>query len=225
MTTSAPPLWFRLPPGYHSLDRVDLSEFEQSVAAVLMPVMEAGELLGKALHDAHSLVNLFAAIRESENVHTSLGVHPERNNGSCVSFFSLSVTEIASRTAALAVAQCALAQANSTRWSTNSGRLLKLPGGVPAALMAGTLRPPDPDCLERRGFTAPRCEVFQARLTVPCPTGVHVAVADLTSAATWHAEAYSSILEGIARTITFIDPAEPSRPRAQRPSRIRELFS
>ncbi|MFF0447959.1 hypothetical protein ACFYT4_16380 [Streptomyces sp. NPDC004609] len=223
-TTSAPPVWFRLPPGYHSLDGIDLAEFEQSVSAVLMPMLEGTELRGQALRDAHTLVDLFAALRESENVHTSVGVHPEGDNGSCVSFFSLSVTEIASRTAALAVAQCALAQANSPRWSTNTGRLLKLPGDVPAALVAGTLMPPSPGSLEERGVTAPPVEVFQARLTVPCPTNVHVVVADLTSAATRHAEAYSSILEGIARTMSFIDPVESAGP-VRRPSRILELFS
>ncbi|MFI1395565.1 hypothetical protein [Streptomyces sp. NPDC020681] len=222
--TPAPQMWFRLPPGFHSLDAIDLDEFEHTAATALKPFLEGDPAIDRALTDTRALADLLRTMRQGESVHSSVGVHPDGEHGACVSFFSLSVVGIASRTAGLAVAQCALAQANSPLWNTNTGRLLELPGGLPAALVAGTLSAPPAELLGEAGVTSPRSEVFQARVTVPCPTGVHVAVAVLTSAAHRHAEAYTDILVGIAQTLSFSEPAQPATP-PQRTSRILELFS
>ncbi|WP_405804665.1 hypothetical protein OG729_05615 [Streptomyces sp. NBC_00210] len=222
--TPTPPMWFRLPPGYLTLDAIALDEMEAVVSAVLAPILESAAPVDRCLLDARTLVNLFDAMHEGGSIHTSIGVHPDGENGACVSFFSLSVKVTASRTAGLAVAQSALALSNSPHWSSNTGRLIKLPINLPAALLAGTLAAPPRALLESAGISAAPSEIFQARLTVPYPTGVHIGVADLTSAATRHADAYTDILEGIAQTITFAAPAAPAEP-TQRPSRILELLT
>ncbi|MEV6401105.1 hypothetical protein AB0M39_41095 [Streptomyces sp. NPDC051907] len=222
--SSAPQLWFRLPPGYHSLDNDALSEVEQ-VAMVLMPsIMESPAEVASSLNEARTLVRLLTVMRTHGSVHTAVGVHPDEDNGACISLFSLSVKGIALRTAALAVAQSALALAKSPLWSTSTGKFITLPTGVPAALVSGLLAAPHRDRLESEGITTAPCEVFQARLTVPFPTGVHLAVADLTSAAVRHAGSYTDVLEGIAQTIAF-DAPSPAVAPAQRPSRILELLS
>ncbi|WP_190123545.1 hypothetical protein [Streptomyces inusitatus] len=170
------------------------------------------------------MTNLLAAMWTSETAHMSIGVHPDGEHGASVSLFSLSMAGIASRTAGLAVAQCALAQMNSPLWSESTGRLLTLSSGLPAALVAGTLVSPPDESLEELGITADFEGVFQARLTIPCPTGEHIAVADLTSAAVRNSEAYTSILEGIGQTMSFSEPVETPEPAPRPTSRIRDLF-
>ncbi|MCX4820623.1 hypothetical protein OG883_12010 [Streptomyces sp. NBC_01142] len=220
----APPMWFRLPPGYHDLDAISSDDLNQAVSAVLPPILESDPAVDSSLDDMRTLLGLLSAIREGGSVHTSIGVHPDGKDGASISLFSLSVTHSASRTAGLAVAQSALALASSPLWSANTCKLLELPMGLPAALVAGRLSPPPLSLLERAGVDAAPCEIFQARLTVPFPTGSHVAVADLASAATRHAESYTDILECIAQTLVFTSPASPiSLP--QPPSRILDLLS
>lgn len=111
--TPTPPMWFRLPPGYLTLDAIALDEMEAVVSAVLAPILESAAPVDRCLLDARTLVNLFDAMHEGGSIHTSIGVHPDGENGACVSFFSLSVKVTASRTAGLAVAQSALALSNS----------------------------------------------------------------------------------------------------------------
>ncbi|MFF8958434.1 hypothetical protein [Streptomyces sp. NPDC014894] len=224
MSNPPPPLWFRLPPGYHSLDALDLSSLQRSASPVLTSLLEGTELLGPALRDVHRLTNLLAALRTSDTVHLSVGVHPDDEHGASVSFFSLSMANIATRPAGLAVAQCALAQMKSPCWNTSAGRLLRLPNGMPAALVAGTLVDPPRESLEELGIDKALDKVFQARLTIPCPSGEHIAVADLTSAAVRNSEAYTSILEGIGLTMSFSSPVESAAPVPQPTSRIRDLF-
>lgn len=220
MPTSAPPMWFRLPPGYYSLDDVDA--LEETASAFLERILDSKTGLDDALRNVHSLASLLTATRDGDSVHASVGIHPDGESGACLSFFMVSMTAVTPRPSALAVAQCALAMAQSPLWNSNTGRLLELPSGMPAALVAGRLAPPPPSLLENAGVTAASSEVFQARLTVACPTGEHIAVADLSSAATRHAEAYTSILEGIAQTVSFIEPV-PQTGSPQRASRILEL--
>ncbi|WP_327327230.1 hypothetical protein OG735_35505 [Streptomyces sp. NBC_01210] len=217
-------MWFRLPPGYHTLDAIALDELENVTSALLTPILQSEQGVDHSLRDARAFLSLLDAMHQGGSIHTSIGVHPDGEDGACVSLFSLSVTDIAARTAGLAVAQSALALANSPLWSGNTRRILELPIGVSAALVAGTLSAPPRSLLEDAGISATPSEVFQARLTVSYPSGAHIAVADLTSAATRHAGAYIDILEGIAQTITFAAPV-PSAACAPRPSRILEVLS
>ncbi|MFD4143571.1 hypothetical protein [Streptomyces sp. NPDC058572] len=222
MPNSQPPLWFRLPPGYHNLDAIGATEIEQVSLAVLPLVLENEQFVERAHTELRTVLELISRL-DIGAAHASIGVHPDGENGASVSLFSLSVTEIEARTPALAAAQGALAVADSSIWQAHTCRFIGLPAGVPAGLVVGLLSPPPVELLEHAGICAPVCEVFQARLTVPFPTGRHLAVADLTSTATRHADSYTDILECIAGTMAFADPEMSTAP-APRHSRILELF-
>jgi hypothetical protein len=222
MSTTVPPLWFRLPPGYYECHDFGPADHEEIASALLSAVLNDPADVDSARRQLATASNLLHAMRHEETVHLSLGVHPDEQ-GAALSVFGISVSRIEWRPAAMAVAQSALALADSPRWSSNAGRLLDLPSGQPAALVSGTLSAPPRRLLQSAGIVAEPCETFQARLTVPFPTGTHVAVADITSAATRHAAAYTDILEAIAGTISFTSPSPPSSP-PQRPSRLLELF-
>ncbi|MDQ1007134.1 hypothetical protein QFZ82_001619 [Streptomyces sp. V4I23] len=223
MSTTVPPLWFRLPPGYHEYDDFG-PEDQQAIASALLPaILDDPADVDSAERQLAAMNNLLRAMRQEATVHLSLGVHPDEEHGAAFSVFCISVSGIQWRPAAMAVAQSALALADSPRWRSNSGRILDLPSGQPAALVSGTLSAPPRQLLQSAGILAEPCETFQARLTVPFPMGTYVAVADITSAATRHAAAYTDILEAIAGTISFTAPSLPSSP-SQRPSRLLELF-
>lgn len=108
-----PPIWFRLPPGYHTLDLARLNELEHVAEALLTPILASSSAVTDSLRDASALVMLLQAIHEGGGIHTSIGVHPDGQDGAAVSLFSLSVRGIESRTPGLAVAQSGLAIANS----------------------------------------------------------------------------------------------------------------
>ncbi len=66
-------------------------------------------------------------------------------------------------------------------------------------------------------------ELFQARVVTADPMGGHVIVLDLTSRAREHADAYTSILEAVAHTLSFSDPTA-STPSSGGTSRILEVL-
>jgi hypothetical protein len=212
-----------LPPGYYDLDAIMSADIEQVAVAVLPLILENENLVDCARGELRTVLSLVSALDTDAAVHASFGIHPDGDNGASISLFSLSVTEIESRTPTLAAAQGALAIAGSSSWQVRTGKVIELPVGVHAGLVAGSLAPPPSDLLKRAGIHAPPCEVFQARLAVPFPTGRHLAVAEITSAASRHAESYTDILECIARTVAFADPELPAPPTL-RQSRLLELF-
>lgn len=218
-----PPLWFRLPPGYHNLEALSTADIDQVAETVLPLILHDRTVVDRSLSELRALLALLSALRDGDSFHTSLGVHPDGDYGASLSVFSLSVTRISLRSPALAAAQCAVSIAKSRIWRTNTVRQLQLPMGIPATLVTGILSTPPPELLMEAGIEASTCEVFQARLAVPFPTSRHIAVADLTSAAVRHAESYTEIVEGIAQTMTFDSPAQVSAP-SRRPSGILELL-
>ncbi|GLF98400.1 hypothetical protein [Streptomyces yaizuensis] len=200
-----------------------LAHIDEGAADALRPLLGDTTMMAVILRDLRITADLLLALHNSDTTHTSLGIHPDERHGACVSFLSLSITRIAHRTPQMAVAQCALAQRESPLWQEAAGRLISLPDGTPAALVSGTLTAPPNHSSQALGVSMPSAEVFQARLTVPFPSREHVAVADLTTAAVHHSSSYSSILEGIAQTMSFSDPGELQQ-QPQRYSRLRELF-
>ncbi|WP_433572963.1 hypothetical protein [Streptomyces sp. CA-251247] len=218
-----PPMWFRLPPGYHSLDDVTLDELEHATTAVLAPILDGTDVVERALVDAQVLVELLATVREGRSMLASIGVHPDGSDGTSLSIFTLAMITNSAPTRILAVAESALSIVESPLWRAHTRKLLELSVG-PAALVAGTLAAPPPATLRQMGITVEPIDVFQARLTFSCPGSQHVAVADLTSAATRHADSYTDILEAIGHTMTFTPP-HPVEAPAPRASRILELFS
>ncbi|WP_455351541.1 hypothetical protein [Streptomyces sp. SYSU K217416] len=145
-------------------------------------------------------------------VYSAFGLHCEGLTRASVSFLTLSVLSTVTRDPALAVARAAASLTQSPTYATRSHTILELTCSLPAVLVTGMLK-------NQLGV-----EVFQARLVVAYPGGRYAAVADLTSPATEHGEAYTAILEGIGQTISFIDPESPATPEQRGTSRILELL-
>ncbi|WP_329097522.1 hypothetical protein [Streptomyces sp. NBC_01439] len=145
-------------------------------------------------------------------VHTALGFHPEDPAGVATSLFSLTIRRIEQPNPRLAVARAALAIARSPLWTSAVRRFIDLPSALPCSLVAGIISVAD---VERH--------LFQARVAMVHPDGLHLLVLDLTSACTEHAAAYTDILEAVAHTLQFTDP-DPSAPKASGTSRILEVL-
>ncbi|MFI1014965.1 hypothetical protein [Streptomyces sp. NPDC020965] len=219
-------MWFLMPPGYYSISEIEMADLERTISALLKPVLDDPSAVEDALRDAHASISLLRTMREHGGVHTAFGMHPDDRQGTSVSVFCLSMIKAAPSTSNLLAVRAGLAAVNSPLWSGNTCRRIELPIGT-AALVTGSLAAPTPATMAQRGIVAEASEVFQARLTVPCPDGTHLAVADLTSAATHLAQSYTGILEGIAQTMTFTPPlpTQPVDPSSQRASRILDVLS
>ncbi|MGW6705425.1 hypothetical protein ACWGDE_11110 [Streptomyces sp. NPDC054956] len=205
MTGALPPVWFRLPPGFHDIGRADRAALNEVAEALGVP--EAGRQLAR-------LMDGLDALAGHHVVHTSIGLHPDEPEGLSASLFSLAVLRAGHPNPRVSVARAALAVAGSALWSGSTRRFVDLASELPCALVAGVISVPGVE----RGL-------FQARAVTVHPEGRHVLVLDLTSAATGHAEAYTTILEAVTHTIAFQDPSPgPRPPGAAGTSRVLELL-
>ncbi len=200
---SVPPVWFRLPPGFHDIspgDRATLDAFAEALGST-----DAQRELSQLMDDLEELAG-------HDVVHTAIGFHPEEPVGVATSLFSLTVRPAQQPNPRLTVARTALAIARSPHWTSCIRQFIELPSGLPCCLVAGTICVPD---VENR--------LFQARVATVHPDGLHLLVLDLTSASAQHAEAYTNILEAVAHTALFSDP-DASAPTAAGTSRILEVL-
>lgn len=200
---SVPPVWFRLPPGFHDIspgDRATLDAFAEALGST-----DAQRELSQLMDDLEELAG-------HDVVHTAIGFHPEEPVGVATSLFSLTVRPAQQPNPRLTVARTALAIARSPHWTSCIRQFIELPSGLPCCLVAGTICVPD---VENR--------LFQARVATVHPDGLHLIVLDLTSASAQHAEAYTNILEAVAHTALFSDP-DASAPTAAGTSRILEVL-
>ncbi|MEU7278141.1 hypothetical protein AB0A69_05020 [Streptomyces sp. NPDC045431] len=222
---NAPPVWFRLPPGFHSLETITDEGLMRAVTSVVTPLLGQSPEADQALRDARVLTELITALFEQGTAFLAFGLHPDGAHGACMSLFSLSTISTAAPSPHVAAARTGITLADSSAWRTRNCRLLELPSGIPAAMVAGTLAPPM-DLVQRAGISPRAGEVFQARIAVPYPSGSHVVVADLASAATRHADSYTDILEGIAHTLSFSHPEDDSNAASAAPtSRLLEFLT
>ncbi|MFG2988834.1 hypothetical protein ACGFZK_05940 [Streptomyces sp. NPDC048257] len=199
----APPVWFRLPPGFHDIgpgDRASLDAFAEALRSLA------------AQRELSRLMDGLEELAGHDVVHTAFGFHPEEPVGVTTSLFSLTVRKVEQPNPRLAVARTALAIARSPLWASTDRRFVDLPSTLPCCLVTGVLSVPD---VEHR--------LFQARVATAHPDGLHLLVLDLTSASTQHADAYSDILEAVAHTLCFSDP-DPGAPTAAGTSRILEVL-
>ncbi|CAM5299080.1 hypothetical protein GCM10010343_27400 [Streptomyces avidinii] len=198
-----PPVWFRLPPGFHDIGPGDASSLEAFA-----------EALGStaAQRDLSQLMDGLEDLKGHDVVHTALGFHPEEPVGVSTSLFSLTIRRVEQPNPRLAVARTALAIARSSLWTSAVRRFIDLPSTLPCCLVAGTISVPE---IEHH--------LFQARITTVHPDALHLLVLDLTSASSQHAGAYTDILEAVAHTLQFTDP-DPSVPTAAGTSRILEVL-
>ncbi|MET9687174.1 hypothetical protein ABZY81_01670 [Streptomyces sp. NPDC006514] len=201
--SSFPPVWFRLPPGFHDIGPGDAASLD-AFAKALDSQAARGEL--------SQLMDSLEELAGHDVVHTALGFHPEEPVGATTSLFSLTIRRVEQPNPQLAVARTALAIARSTLWTSSVRRFIDLPSALPCCLVGGIISVPN---IEHR--------LFQARVTTVHPDGLHLLVLDLTSACTEHAAAYTDILEAVAHTLQFTDPG-PSVPKAIGTSRILEVL-
>lgn len=221
MTTHrpVPPVWFRLPPGFHDIgpgDRGALEEVAGALGALggFGPGPDdglgagTGTGTGAAADAGSQLARLMDCLDELAAqpglrlLHSAIGLHPEGPEAVSASVFSLAARPAGDVGSGAGVERTALALARSAPVGDGARRFLDLASGLPCALVSGVLPGPG---------TGP--ELFQARAVTAHPDGHHLLLLDLTSTATAHAGAYTSILEAVVHTIAFADP----RPRPPGP--------
>ncbi|MFJ6777883.1 hypothetical protein [Streptomyces yangpuensis] len=201
--STVPPIWFRLPAGFHDIrpsDRTMLDAFAEALGG------------SDSRRELSRLIDGLEELNDHNVVHTAIGLHPEEPVGVATSLFALTVRPVQQSNPRLTVARTALAIARSSLWISSIRRFIDLPSGLPCCLVAGTMSVPD---VEDR--------LFQARVATVHPDGLHLLVLDLTSASTQHADAYTDILEAVAHTTLFTDP-DASAPPAAGKSRILEVL-
>ncbi len=200
---TVPPVWFRLPPGFHTITPGDRQALECMADALGSPAARA---------DIARLMGGLNGLQAHHVVHTSIGLHPDNALGVSTSFFSLTVRPAQHPNPGVAVAQTSLAISRSALWSKATRRVIELPSSLPCYLVAGLISPPGVGD-----------QLFQARAVTADAQGRHVLILDLTSAAVGNGEAYTSILEAVTYTISFSDP-DASPPPLPGTSRILEVL-
>ncbi|KJY20642.1 MULTISPECIES: hypothetical protein [Streptomyces] len=201
--TPVPPVWFRLPPGFHDIAPSDREALDTTAEA-----LESAD----ARSELSRLMDGLDDLKGHDVVHTSIGLHPEDPTGVATSLFSLTVRAAAQPNPRLTVARAALGIARSPLWTSSTRRFIELPSGLPCSLVAGIISLPG---VEHR--------LFQARIATVHTDGLHLLVLDLTSACAQHADAYTEILEAVAHTIRFSDP-DPKAATPEGTSRILEVL-
>ncbi|WP_030712987.1 hypothetical protein [Streptomyces sp. NRRL F-2580] len=204
---TVPPLWFQLPPGFHTVSSDDRHALE-----CMADALESAE----ARTDVTRLMGGLDGLSGHHVVHTSIGLHPDDVLGVSTSFFSLTVRPAQHPNSGVAVAQTSLAISRSALWCDATRTVIELPSSLPCYLVAGLISLPGADN-----------RLFQARAITAHAQGRRVLILDLTSAAIGNSEAYTSILEAITYTIAFSDPdpdPEASPPPPAATSRILEVL-
>ncbi|MGI5446360.1 hypothetical protein ACQEVM_11470 [Streptomyces sp. CA-243310] len=202
-TITMPPVWFRLPPGFHHISPEDRASVDFVADALGSP--DARQQLSQIMDKLDELTH-------HDVVHTSVGLHPGESDDLCTSLFSLTGRLSPYSDPRLGVARTALAIAGSTLWNSSACRFIDLPSQQPCAMVAGSIKLPEQ-----------KQEMFQARVSMQHPTDPYLLILDLTSAATVHADAYTDIIEAVAYTVSAIDPT-PTAPDGPNTSRILEVL-
>ncbi|MET9636395.1 hypothetical protein ABZY83_08225 [Streptomyces virginiae] len=202
-SSASPPLWFRLPPGFHDVSPSDRAALDEIAYSLGSPDTQ-GELA--------RLMDGLAELAGHRVVHTALGLHPDEPTGVCTSLFSLTIRPTGEVDLNLSLARTALAIAKSSLWTSSLRRPVELPSALPCYLIAGTIALPGTGQ-----------QLFQARVATAHADGRHILVLDLTSAAVHQAEGYTDIIEAIAHTVRFTDP-DPSPADTPGTSRLLEVL-
>jgi hypothetical protein len=221
---SEPAVWFRLPPGYHSLDTIGPEAIQQQVELlVTYGVLDTAGAQEASRH-ATAVSKLRNLLMERDAFHLSLGFHPEQDAGVCASLFSLAAVKTTAPSPRVAVARAGLALAESDQWKPERAEFLPL-GTAPAAFVCGRMTSFASSGADEVDVLPTPDEVFQARVVMPFPGSGRLLVADLTTTAVAQADAYADILEGIAHTITFRAPEAQSDATPTAVSQILDVLS
>lgn len=194
-------IWYALPGGFMdvplaALDPDPGSDAERHLEQTMGLVLDAApaevrERYLVALRDVHAM----ARYMQSEGVlGCSIGMHLADDGTSALSVFTVALKEIEwSPPKVTAVRAVAL------RESSENVGMLTLAGGHPASV-ADTFVPK---------FAAPGVppqDLYQCNVYVPDPSGSQLAVLTLSTTAVSVRPHYRQMMEGVAYTVSFVDP-------------------
>ncbi|MEW2402704.1 hypothetical protein [Streptomyces sp. NPDC046862] len=198
--TRKPSFWYGLPVGYLSLDLHPPAERLMEVVNQLrgLPEQERDEA-DRALRLYAGIVNLLNANRVQE---CALGVHPNDSGGFTTSVFTVSTMLTAGNSSKLVVAGLAGSAADGR----DEGMCpLELPCGV--GFLAEKRSPAPRSSRRPEASDAAPSHIWQGTIAVAAPSAPELIVLQMVTPDLDSADAYRDILLGIARTLTFTDPA------------------
>lgn len=195
-----PSFWYRLPVGYVSLDLYPPAERLRELVTQLrgLPEQERDEA-DRALRLYTGIVSLLNSNRVQE---CALGVHPNDSGGFTTSVFTVSTMLTAGNSSKLVMAGLVGNAADDREEGT---RPLELPCGL-GVLSEKRPTAPRPSRQPEASNTAPT-HIWQGTVAVAAPSTPELIVLQMVTPDLDSADAYRDILLGIARTLTFTDPA------------------
>ncbi|MFJ9339778.1 hypothetical protein ACIRP0_10840 [Streptomyces sp. NPDC101733] len=202
--TSLPPVWFRLPAGFHDLSPHDRESLDVVAEAL-------GSISGR--QELSELMDNVDRFTDRHVAYTSIGLHPDGAVGVATSVFALTLRPAEHPNPRVSVARTTLAITRSRLWTESSGRVLDLPSTLPCSMVTGAISLPG---VGQR--------LFQGRIVMAHPSGTHVVLLDLTSAAIRYTDAYTDIIEAVAHTVAFSDPEPSPHTDPKQPSRVMEVL-
>ncbi|MBT2510758.1 hypothetical protein J7I98_34045 [Streptomyces sp. ISL-98] len=197
--TRKPAFWYGLPVGYMSLDLLPPAERLMEIINQLrgLPEQERDEA-DRALRLYAGIISLLNTNRVQE---CALGVHPDDAGGFTTSVFTVS-TLPTSGSAKLVVAGLAGSAADGP---DEGMRPLELPCGV--GFLAEKRSPAPRSSRHPERSDAASSHIWQGTVAVAAPSTPELIVLQMVTPDLDSADDYRNILLGIARTLTFTDPA------------------
>jgi hypothetical protein len=197
---SKPAFWYGLPVGYVSLDFLPPAERLMEIVNQLrgLPEQERDEA-DRALRLYAGIINLLNTNRVQE---CALGMHPDDAGGFTTSVFTVS-TVLTPGSAKLVVAGLAGSAADSP---DEGMRPLGLPCGL--GYLSEKRAPAPRSSRHPERSDAASSHIWQGTVAVAAPSAPELIVLQMVTPDLDSADDYRNILLGIARTLTFTDPAQ-----------------
>lgn len=196
--------WYGLPHGYHEVD------LKPSLEGLDEVVRQIKELPGEDRDRADQVFRLYAMVvmmlQKQEVRGCALGVHPDDNDGASLSVLTFTSVPLPGVNPQILLAKMS---AGAGERLEDGVRPLDLPVGIGFLIESvhETVAPGTSD----EGKDAPRREpVWQGTVAIPDARSSSVVAVQMVTSSVELAEDYRSVLLGVARTVTFTDPAQES---------------
>ncbi|MFF3820067.1 hypothetical protein ACFYYD_26325 [Streptomyces bluensis] len=195
-----PTFWYGLPVGYVSLDLHPPAERLMEIVNQLRGLPEGErEEADRALRLYAGIVSLLNTNRVQQ---CALGVHPDDSGGFTTSVFTVSTLPTSGNSAKLVVAGLAGSAADGR---DDGMRPLELPCGL--GFLSEKRSPAPRSSRQLEASEAAPSHIWQGTVAVAAPSAPELIVLQMVTPDLDSADAYRDILLGIARTLTFADPA------------------
>ncbi|MDQ0993959.1 hypothetical protein [Streptomyces sp. V3I7] len=194
-------LWFATPRGFMDVPLAALgpdqgteldANFDGFVGHLLEAVEE--EARERCLEAMLAVRFLARMMRNEGMIGCFLGMHFADDGTSAASVLTVALRDIEWAPPKMTATRAVTLRENST----NVG-LLTLPGGLPAGVSETLVQVPGEGA-------RPTQELYQCDLYVPSPSGVQLAILNLSTTCTSSRTYYRQLLEAIAPTVSFTDP-------------------